>query len=249
MLRPWQAVVLGAVQGMAEVHPVSSSAQLALLPGLLGWPPPVDRTGFAAGLHAGSCAGLLVALRADLRALDGRQALLLALSTVPAALAGLLGRDAVEQRLGRPVPTALLLAGGATLLWLADGRPQDHALGDREVAVAALAQVVALAPGVSRSGAVLTALRALRVPREQATRHSRLMSLPVTAGAAALTLARADRSVLAAPLLVGAPAAATAALLAARHAQARPYRRGTGAALYRVALAAAVVAQRRRDRA
>ncbi|MCW2614074.1 MAG: Bacitracin resistance protein BacA, partial [Frankiales bacterium] len=45
-------------QGVAEVVPVSSSAQLALLPWLTGWPQPADRTGFAAGLHAGSCVGI-----------------------------------------------------------------------------------------------------------------------------------------------------------------------------------------------
>lgn len=233
------------MQGVAEVHPVSSSAQLALLPPLLGWPLPADRTALAAGLHAGSCAGLLVALRQDLRALDARTAGLLALSTLPAAAAGLLGGDVVEQRLGRPVPTAGLLAGAGALMWLADGRPQDRPVGPGTLAAAALAQVLALAPGVSRSGAVLTALRALRVPREQAARTSLLMSLPITAGAAGLALLRADRGAVDGAVLLGAPVAAAAALLAARRASRRPPSRVTAPALYRGALAAVVVVRRR----
>ncbi|MCU1691799.1 MAG: Bacitracin resistance protein BacA, partial [Frankiales bacterium] len=58
------------VQGAAEVVPVSSSAQLALLPWLLRWPPDGDRTALSAGLHAGSCAGIALALQGDLRQLS-----------------------------------------------------------------------------------------------------------------------------------------------------------------------------------
>ena len=64
-----QGAVLGAVQGVAEVVPVSSSAQLALLPWLLGWDEAPDRTTFAAALHAGSCAGIAWALRDEIRQL------------------------------------------------------------------------------------------------------------------------------------------------------------------------------------
>ncbi|MCW2608357.1 MAG: undecaprenyl-diphosphatase, partial [Frankiales bacterium] len=183
------------MQGVTEVVPVSSSAHLALLPGLLGWEPPADRTAFAAALHAGSCAGLLWALR---RELTVRELVDATAASVPAALVGLLASDAVEARLGRPLPTAALLAGAGVLLGLADLRPQDRAVGRHEAALAGLAQVAALAPGVSRSGASLTALRASRVPGPDAARFSLVLSLPVTAGAAGYALLRADRRALAA---------------------------------------------------
>ncbi|MCW2667949.1 MAG: pyrophosphate phosphatase, partial [Frankiales bacterium] len=109
------------MQGVAEVLPVSSSAHLALLPGLLGWPDPPHRTTFAAALHAGSTLGICWGLRRDLAALarsrtGRRTALLAAATSVPAAVAGLIGGDAVESRLGRPRQVAALLAGAGLLL-------------------------------------------------------------------------------------------------------------------------------------
>lgn len=227
--------------------PVSSSAQLVLLPWLLDWPPAADRTTFAAGLHAGSCAGIAWALRSDLRTLDRRTTALLAASCVPAAVAGLLAAEPVELRLGRPPQLAALLAGAGAVLWLADRRPQRQpAVGPREALLASLAQVVALAPGVSRSGATLTALRAAQVERAAAARFSLLMSLPVTAGAAALTLARSQRPPLR-ELAVGVPAAALAGGLAAAVQRRQPGRSATGAALYRLGLAAVVAVRLRRQ--
>jgi undecaprenyl-diphosphatase len=219
------------VQGVAEVVPISSSAQLALLPWLLGWPRPDDQTSFAAGLHAGSSAGLAVALRRDM----DRPGLLL-LTSVPAAVAGLLAQDAVERRLGRPGPTAVLLAGAGGLLWLADRRPQERSVGPREAAVAAIAQMTALAPGVSRSGASLTALRLLRVRREEAVRFSMLMSLPIAAGAAGLTAVRSRTLPKPLPTALAGVAAYTSWQAVSRAS----FRVITAAALYRAGVAAAV---------
>ena len=264
--------------------PVSSSAQLVLLPWLLGWEPPGDRTTFAAGLHAGSCLGIAWVLRHDLRSLDRRTTGLLAGSCLPAAVAGALAADRVEARLGRPPQLAALLAGAGVLLWLADHRaerppremppreiirssPSDapgvsdgnsrmifgvtREIGAWEATLAAFAQVAALAPGVSRSGATLTALRAVGVDRVAAERFSLLMSLPVTAGAAALTLARTDRATLRAlarPLATGAGCAALTGAAAARAQQRSPGRSATLPALYRLGLAAAVVRRLRTTR-
>ena len=226
---------------------MSSSAQLALLPWLLRRPEPPHRTTFAAALHAGSCAGVAWALRRDLRRLTAREALLVGATSVPAAVAGYLGADAVEARLGTRRQLAGLLASAGVVLWLADRRPGDRVVSAGPAAAAAIAQVVALAPGVSRTGATLTALRLLRVDRAAAYRFAALMSLPVTAGAAGLTLVRADRRDLrdvAGPLAVGVPVAAvTAAAATARTRAGAPV---TASALYRLALAAAVVRRLRR---
>lgn len=228
---------------------MSSSAHLTAIPWLLGWPAPPHRTTFAAGLHAGSCLGIALALGRP----APRTAALAAVTCLPAAAAGLLGADAVERRLGRPAQLAALLAGGGALLALADRRPQEQSVGPQGAALAALAQVAALAPGISRSGAALTALRAARVGRAEAERFSLLMSLPVTAGAAALTLLRSDRRQLrslAGPLATGAPAAAAAGFLAARLRARRGGHALVSFALYRLAFAAVVfvASGRRRDR-
>lgn len=229
---------------MAEVVPVSSSAQLTLLPWLLRWEPPEDRTTFAAALHAGSCLGLTVALRRDLTTLDRRTAKLALLTSLPAAAAGLLAQDAVERRLGRPGPTAALMAGAGVLLWVADRRPESRGVGPREAGVAALAQVVALAPGVSRAGATLTVLRALGVRRDEAARFSMLMSFPVTAGAALLTMVRARTTPAPVPTALAAGSAFVTAAAVDRAS------RGfvSAATLYRAGLATAVAVRLRSTR-
>jgi hypothetical protein len=114
---------------VAEVVPVSSSAQLVLLPWLLGWPPARDRTTFAAGLHAGSCLGIAWAMRGELRALDRRTALLVAGASLPAAVAGALAADAVEERLGRPSQLAALLAVAGLGMWAVDARAERRSSG------------------------------------------------------------------------------------------------------------------------
>ncbi len=223
---------------------MSSSAQLTLLPWLLGWEQPADRTTFAAGLHAGSCAGMVVALRRDLGSLDRRTAKLVLLTSLPAAVAGLAAQDVVERRLGGPGPTAALLAGAGALLWAADRRPEDRGVGPREAAVAALAQVAALAPGVSRAGATLTALRAVRVRREEAARFAVLMSLPVTAGAALRTSLRARTAPRAVPSVLAGVATITASAVVNRASR----RFVSAAALYRAGLAGAVAVRLGRAR-
>ena len=241
-LTPAQVAALGVVQGVAEVVPVSSSAQLVLLPWLLGWEQPADRTTFAAGLHAGSCAGIAWALRPDLLpSTAARRAL--AAASVPAAAAGLLAADAVEQRLGRPPQLAALLAGGRAAVVGRRARPQVARGRRPRGGVAGLAQVVALVPGVSRSGATLTALRLAGVERAAAQRFSLLMSLPVTAGAAVLTLARTPRPRCSRAVRSLAPGAVTAAVAGAPPS--RCWTRAApgsvrGAALYRLGLAAVI---------
>ena len=105
----------------------------------------------------------------------------------------------------------------------------------RAALLAGAAQVVALVPGVSRSGATLTALRAAGVGRAEAERFSLLMSLPVTAGAAGLTLLRARRAP--AGTAPGTVAAALAGAVAASRVVGRPGTSLPGAALYRLGLA------------
>ncbi|MEX2291991.1 MAG: undecaprenyl-diphosphate phosphatase [Mycobacteriales bacterium] len=250
-MRVGRAAVLGLTQGAAEVIPVSSSAQLVLLPWLLRWEQPTDRTTFAAGLHAGSCLGIAWALREELRGLDRRTLALLAASSLPAAVAGAAVADRVEERLGRPPQLAALLAAAGAVMWWVDARQatqeaDPRPVDARQAALAGLAQVVALIPGVSRSGATLTALRAAGVERAEAERFSLLMSLPVTAGAAVLTLARADcRSLreMAPGLVSGTTTAALAGALAATRLRRHPGRPLAAAAFYRLGLAA-VVARR-----
>ena len=112
------------------------------------------------------------------------------------------------------------------------------------MAAASVAQAVALVPGVSRTGATLTALRASGVPREEALRTSLVMSLPVAVGAAGLTAVRGRQAPPAVPTAV----AAAAAFVAARRVSAtRGFVRGS--VIYRLGLAALVARRLRKENA
>jgi undecaprenyl-diphosphatase len=203
-LSPARAVALGAVQGPAELLPVSSSAHLSLLPWFAGWRwqelDPETRKTFEVALHAGAAAALLIGQRRmiaeELRLFDARRAAVVALSFVPPAIVGYRFERQIEQRLGGPRATAVGLAAGAAAMALADRRPQLRGPGDvRPVDGLALgvAQATALAPGVSRNGATLAAARCRRFTRTHANLLSRTVALPVIVGATLLKGVRLRR--------------------------------------------------------
>ena len=203
-LTPARAAILGAVQGPAELFPVSSSAHLSLLPWLAGWRwGEVDaeaRKGFEVALHAGTAAALLIAERrliaAELRALDARRAAVVGLSSLPPAIAGYGLERQIERRLGGPGATVAGLVAGAVAMALADRRPQERGPGDAgalDGLALGIGQATALIPGVSRNGATLAAARLRRFTRGQASLLSRTVALPVIVGATALKGARLHR--------------------------------------------------------
>ncbi len=199
-----RAIVLGAVQGPTELLPVSSSAHLTLIPWLAGWDDdgrdPELQKSFEVSLHAGAAAALLVGQRRviaeELRSFDSRKASVIALSFLPPAILGVALERPIERRLGGPIATVAGLLAGAAGMVIADRRPQ---LRDRGQATAAdglalgIAQAAALAPGVSRNGATLTAARWRGFTRQHSNMLSRTVALPVIVGAAVLKAARLRR--------------------------------------------------------
>lgn len=258
------AVALGLVQGPAELLPISSSGHVLLVPAMLGWPygrlDPALRKAFEVALHAGTAAGLGVALRREVAeaaaSLDHGHAVDLLIATAPATVAGLLLHGPVAERLSSPrrVATAQIVAGAA--MGLADLRPADRVVkapSHRDALAIGLAQTAALAPGVSRGGAALTALRLTRLERRAASVSSRHAAGPIVLGAAALEVARLARRGLPGGLVVpfaagaGAAFASTiaAAGLAHRMDGARSY---APLAAYRILLGTAVLWRLRRRR-
>jgi undecaprenyl-diphosphatase len=257
-----RAIALGIVQGPAELLPVSSSAHIVLVPWLIGWEweaiDPEVRKGFEVALHAGAAVALLIGQRRviaeELRLFDLRRAAVLALSFAPAAVAGYALERPIERRLGGPRATAIGLLGGAAAMAIADRRPQERGRGEvdwRDALALGVAQAAALAPGVSRNGATLTAARARRFSRAQANLLSRTVALPIIVGATALKggrlRSRGTSSELRRSMAVGVAASFASTLASQRliHLVERdralwPY------AAYRAALAAAVLAKLRR---
>jgi undecaprenyl-diphosphatase len=196
-----RAVALGIVQGPAELLPVSSSAHIVLIPWLAGWDweaiDPEIRKSFEVALHAGAAAALLIGQRRviaeELREFDGRRALVLGLSFLPAAVVGYKLEGPIERRLGGPRATAFGLLAGAAAMLVADRRPQRRGRGSATAAdglALGVAQAAALAPGVSRNGVTLAAARWRCFSRDQANLLSRTIALPIIVGAAALKGAR-----------------------------------------------------------
>lgn len=201
-----QALVLGIVQGATEFAPISSSAHLVLVPWLLAWPEP--SLAFDTIVHWGTLVAVLaffwrdfIALtRAWLRSLVERElnpleaklAWLIVLGTVPAALMGFFLEDFFAGLLGSPGwVAALLLVTGVILTiseWL--GKRQ-RSLGDLswlDSLLIGLAQGLAIAPGISRSGATIATGLLRGVKRDAAARFSFLLATPIIFGAGLLQL-------------------------------------------------------------
>jgi len=200
----FQAVILGLVQGLAEFLPISSSAHLVLTPWVFGWSDP--GLSFDVALHVGTLVAVLWYFRAEWVSLtksafalvrtrradteDKRRFLFLVAATIPAAVGGVLLEDYAETTFRSPALMAVTLMVMGVVLWAVDrfaarDRPLSS-LGLRDAVLIGLAQVLALVPGVSRSGSTMTAGRALRFDRQSAAVFSFLMSMPVTAAAALL---------------------------------------------------------------
>jgi undecaprenyl-diphosphatase len=201
-----QALVLGLVQGLTELLPISSSGHLILVPWAADWTylKENDRFNqtFDVALHLGTLVAVGAYFWADIVRLvgafvrslgrrridtpDERIAWFVLVATIPAGIVGLAGEDAIADSLGEPWQIAILLAAGAVLLWWADRTPQERSMGDlrlRHAVVMGMAQALALAPGVSRSGITITAGRFMRLDRDAAARFSFLLLLPTVLGA------------------------------------------------------------------
>jgi len=199
------AVVLGALQGFAEVLPISSSAHLILVPWLLQWPE--SGLTFDVALHLGTFIALAIYFRRDIRemsvafleALSSRSLgtpakrlpFLIIAASVPAAVVGNLFEHQLEEIFrSSPLLIASALIVFGIIMGIADIAGRKHLALDEIKPAGALTvglfQCLALIPGVSRSGITITAGLMLGFTRESAARFSFLLSLPIVAGAALL---------------------------------------------------------------
>lgn len=199
------AAVLGALQGFAEVLPISSSAHLILVPWLLKWPE--SGLTFDVALHLGTFLALSAYFWRDIielatsffealgsRSLNSqakRMPFLIIVATIPAAIIGKLFEHKIEEVFrSSPLLIASFLAVFGLLLGLTDYLGRKRLVLDdiksSSALVVGLMQCLALIPGVSRSGITITAGLLLGFTRESAARFSFLISLPIVAGAALL---------------------------------------------------------------
>jgi undecaprenyl-diphosphatase len=198
-LSPFQAIVLGIVQGLTEFLPVSSSGHLILVPYFLHWPD--QGLGFDIATNTGTLIAILAYFHRDVRDLitgfftnaprsrDGEfaprpVAWAIIVGTIPAGIAGLLAKHWIETYARNP----LLIAGTTLfygiLLFVADRVGRKERLMDQitlmDGVIVGCAQALALIPGTSRSGITITAALLLGFARPAAARFSFLLTIPIS---------------------------------------------------------------------
>ena len=195
MISYFHAIILGAVQGLAEFLPISSSAHLILVPWLFKWQDP--GLAFDVALHLGTLLALLIYYRDDWIAMarsvtggesaERRLLQLIIVASIPGAIIGLAFEKQAETTFRSPLLIAIAMAVLAVLLWLFDKlSPQKRTMSEmtyRDALVIGFSQALAIIPGVSRSGATITMARAVRIERGDSANFSFLMATPIIAGA------------------------------------------------------------------
>jgi undecaprenyl-diphosphatase len=231
-----EAGVIGAVQGVSELFPISSLGHSVLIPAWVGgsWARDLDVSksespylAFIVGLHVATAIALIIYFWRDwvriIRGLvtsigrrevvdsDQRLAWLLVLSTIPVGLVGLVGEHWLRTHLGKPTPAAIFLVVNGLVLLAAEylsrrnpgeleveyvdervsGPESDARVSQQSLGSSLLigsSQILALAPGLSRSGVAMVTGLFRGLSREDAARFSFLLATPVILAAGALKL-------------------------------------------------------------
>jgi len=261
-MTPLQAIALGIIQGLSEFLPISSSAHLTLAPWLFGWEDP--GLAFDVALHFGTLLAVLWYFRLEwlqlIKAAFGivrtgrietpekRRVIYLIVATIPGAIGGYLLQSRAESAFRSPQIIAIALIVMGLVLWAVDKAvDQRRILGEMrwvDALLIGLSQVIALIPGVSRSGSTITTARGLRFDRENAAEFSFLMSMPIIAAAVVLEGPKAlHESGLTNELMSGVVASAISGWLAISILMRYVSRHSYGIfAVYRVLLGVAVLA-------
>jgi len=205
-----QSLILGIVQGLTEFLPVSSSAHLVLVPFVLNWTlDPTKAFIFDVLVQLGTLVAVIAYFWKDLVAIfkaviavirnrkpfeeaNSRLGWFIVLATIPAGLGGLLLKSKVEAAFANPVMTAVLLFVTAIMLTLAEIFSRKERKLESVTALDAVIigffQLLAIFPGISRSGATISGGLSRGLKREAAARFAFLMSIPVMLAAGLLSV-------------------------------------------------------------
>lgn len=196
-----QSIILGIVQGLTEFFPISSSGHLVVVPFLLQWEiPPAEAFVFDVLVQVATLVAVIgffwkdyyVILRGIIRGLRRRRPFetqparlgwYILLASIPAAVVGILIKDAVEGAFANPIITSIALFGTAILLIIAELVGKRQRILDEvtwlDALVIGVFQILALFPGISRSGTTITGGMTRDFDRPAAARFSFLMAVPI----------------------------------------------------------------------
>jgi len=217
-----EALLLGALQGFTEWLPISSQGHLVIAQALLGVSVPLM---FDAALEAGTLLALLAYFRKDLwkilqslLKLDfsseyGRLIPLVVVGTVPIVIAGFLLRDAIAAIFNSTMSVGLAMLFTGTILYVTKFSRGERAIGVKDALFVGVAQVLALVPGVSRSGITMASGLSRHVDRQKAFFFSFMLAIPAIVGANLLVLLETPQSAIASLGYETVVAVATAAVV------------------------------------
>ncbi len=191
----YQALILGVVQGVTELLPISSSAHLAIIPWIFNWNIPES---FDVALHFGTLlaivlyffkdwlqlikGGYLYAVKKE-KTVQGRMFWYLVIATIPGGVIGFILDHFLEGTLTRPIIIAIALIVMGILLYVVDKKAKSkieyEQMNFKQTFLIGLSQALAFIPGVSRSGVTITTARSMGITREAAAKYTFLLSTPI----------------------------------------------------------------------
>lgn len=214
-----QTIIIGAIQGISEFLPVSSSGHLVLLPYLFKWK--YNGLSFDIALHFGTVIALIAffwkdwihiisnALNFKFKFLNSTDIYpknllwLIIIGSIPAGIIGIFAGEFIDStfhsdsNVGRLIIALNLIVFGL-ILYFVDKKTSKNTelnkLGFKDALIVGIAQSLALMPGVSRSGITITASRSLGLKREAAARFSFLLATPAMLGAFILSIKDLNQS-------------------------------------------------------
>jgi undecaprenyl-diphosphatase len=234
----FHSIILGIVQGLGEFLPISSTAHLILVPYFFGWPDP--GLAFDVALHVGTLIAVLAffwqdwavifklafkngAQSSKLKAQSYKKNILwlIAIATIPGVLAGYFLENQAETFFRSPSLIALTLSSVGFILYIADKKTKKtkdlKTISKEDAMIIGAAQALAIIPGVSRSGATITAALFSGFDRVNAARFSFLLSTPIIFGAAILKLPHLFREGINVAIIIGILASAVSGYLAIKY--------------------------------
>ena len=252
----FQSLILGIVQGLTELLPISSSAHLFLIPWFLNWDIPEY---FDVALHFGTLLAIAIFFFKDWIELlkgaykmtikkekntEGRMFWYLVIATIPGGIIGFLLDHYAQDILTNPIIIACALILMGIILYIADkyakNKVQYKDMNLKETFLIGLSQALAFIPGVSRSGVTMTTARIMGIERESAARYSFMLSAPIVLGA---TLYKMKDFVFNLPFIIGVLASFIVGILVIKFLL-EYLKKGSfkGFAIYRVVLGIIVLA-------
>lgn len=204
-----QALILGVIQGLTELLPISSSAHLTIIPWMLGWTNSeifnISFEGFDVALHFGTLLAIAIFFFKDWielikggynqvvkkeKTFEGKMFWYLVIATIPGGIIGFILDKFVGNKLETPIIIALALIIMGIILYIVDKKSSSNIKYEKmtfkQTFLIGLSQCLAFIPGVSRSGVTMTTGRMMGIERESVAKYSFLLSTPIVFAATVL---------------------------------------------------------------